>query len=73
MKVFNGYSVEPRTFVTGDIPDQSFGICGGREDFETRECRSMWAGCLDAVEYIPTGAVKVVESEGVIVPRSVAR
>jgi hypothetical protein len=70
MKEINGYYVESRTFVTGELPIQAYGVHGGREDFDGRECRSMWAGCIDAVEYIPTGAVTVVESEGTIVPRS---
>lgn len=70
MQEFNGYCVYASTFVTGDLPLQAYGVRGGREEFEGRECRSMWAGCIDAVEYIPTGAVKVIESEGSIVPGS---
>lgn len=73
MKTFNGYGVMDSTFVTGELPVQAYGICGGREDFDGRECRSLWSGCLDAVENIPTGVMKVVESEGVIVPGSRAR
>jgi hypothetical protein len=70
MKTFNGYGVMDSTFVTGELPVQAFGVCGGREDFDSRECRSMWAGCIDAVEYIATGGMKIVKSEGVIVPGS---
>ncbi len=70
MKTFNGYGFEVSTFITGELPVQAYGVCGGREDFESRECRSMWAGCIDAVEYVPTGGVKLVKSEGVIVPGS---
>jgi hypothetical protein len=73
MKACNGFGIMTSTFVTGEIPNQAFGILGGREDFGSLECRSMWAGCLDAVEYIPAGGVIVVEPEGVIVPRSVDR
>jgi len=70
MKEFNGYWVEPRAFVTGDLPVEAYGVCGGREDFASRECRSMWAGCIDAVDYITTGGLIVEESERIIVPES---
>ena len=70
MKEFNGYSVYTSTLVTGEIPVQAYGVLGGREDFDSLDCRSMWAGCIDAVDYIPTGIVKIVETEGSIVPGS---
>ena len=72
-KQFNGFSLESRTFVTGDIPSEAFGILGGREDFSTRALQATWYGCIDAPEFVPNGKLAVVEDEGCIVPGSSRR
>lgn len=70
---FNGFVVESRTFVTGDMPSQAFGIQGGRKDFDSAALRGLWAGCIDAVEFIPNGKMHLVEFEYAIVPGSTNR
>lgn len=71
--VFNNLYVEPKTFVTGDIPTQAFGIMGGRGDWSDSKSRILWSGCIDAPDYIPTGKMVVSTVEQAIVPGSVAR
>lgn len=39
---------------TGETPVQSFGILGGREDFDADRG---WQYCLDAPELLPAGSV----------------
>lgn len=73
INVLNNLAVMDRTFVTGEIPIQAYGILGGREDFSGYALRSLWNGCIDAVEYVPTGQVRVVRIEDSIVPCSRSR
>jgi hypothetical protein len=72
-KFFNGIVLINNAFVTGERPVQSFGILGGRSDFDTRDMRVLWDGCLDSPEYIPNGKVIYVKGEHSIVPGSVPR
>jgi len=70
IKQINGFDVINSTFITGERPVQYYGICGGRDEFEKD---LSWDGCIDASSAIPTGRVRVVAPEWIIVPCAMRR
>lgn len=60
MICFSHKDVQPRTFVTGDLPDaicgEEFGAQRGFNELLYSDRCSLWSGCLDAPEYVPAGS-----------------